>query len=169
MNQSKNNSYLFTVDLLIEGASHADAVDVITKILTDPRIKDYKIQKGSDVGKWVEAVYEQMKKNPPSLPDEPFASQSEKDFDSSNKPTDKQSKDANSQSDSEKVIIELLEQYKAKGTLVRLKVLKGKGIHLNIPCRILNHDPSTRNVSVYHVDEKKVYLFHINEIEDITL
>jgi hypothetical protein len=39
-------------------------------------------------------------------------------------------------------------------------------VKLNIPCRVLNYDADTQNVSVYHVDEKKVYLFKLNEIDD---
>lgn len=64
--------------------------------------------------------------------------------------------------------IELLERLKQSGDLVRVHVIQGFGKHLSIPCRILNYDASNSNVSLYHVDEKKVYLFKLNEIEDIS-
>ncbi|MBD0382697.1 hypothetical protein [Paenibacillus sedimenti] len=63
-------------------------------------------------------------------------------------------------------IIEQLEVFIANNTLIRLTVIKPKGIKLNLPCRILNYDSSSQNVTVYHVDEKKVYLFKLNEIDD---
>ncbi|MGO4107929.1 hypothetical protein [Paenibacillus sp. YAF4_2] len=50
--------------------------------------------------------------------------------------------------------------------LIRLIVNKGLGIKLSIPCRILNVDEDGNLITVYHVDEKQVYTFRMNEIED---
>ncbi|UUZ80730.1 hypothetical protein LJK88_38855 [Paenibacillus sp. P26] len=53
------------------------------------------------------------------------------------------------------------------GALLRLSVVRGMGVKLNMPCRILNTEPENGNLTVYHVDEKQVYLFKINEIEKL--
>jgi hypothetical protein len=47
-------------------------------------------------------------------------------------------------------------------------VNKGLGIKLSIPCRIINVDENESLITVYHVDEKQVYSFRLNEIEDFT-
>lgn len=52
-------------------------------------------------------------------------------------------------------------------TLVRLLINRGFGVSMNIPCRIINMDESERLITAYHVDEKQVYTFRMNEIEDI--
>ncbi|KIL36752.1 hypothetical protein SD71_05715 [Cohnella kolymensis] len=51
--------------------------------------------------------------------------------------------------------------------LIRLSVNKGRGIKLNIPCRLLNYDADLELLSVYHVDEKQVYTFNLTEIDDL--
>lgn len=65
-----------------------------------------------------------------------------------------------------KQIVELLHHFKENGILVRFSIVKGKGIKLSIPCRVINFDPSEEIVTVYHVDEKKVYSLKLNEIDD---
>jgi len=69
-------------------------------------------------------------------------------------------------SDSYAHMIQLIEQSKASGALVRLSILKGRGVKLSIPCKILNFDESTRNLTVYHVDDKQVHLVNMGEIDD---
>lgn len=61
-----------------------------------------------------------------------------------------------------------IQSYIQNGSLVRLSVVKGRGVTLSIPCRILQYDEKMGNVTVYHVDEKQVYTFSIYEIEDVT-
>lgn len=64
-------------------------------------------------------------------------------------------------------LIGQLSRYIADHTLVRLTVVKGRGVRLSIPCRILNYDESAESLTVYHVDEKKVYSFNLAEIDDL--
>lgn len=52
---------------------------------------------------------------------------------------------------------------------MRLTVLKGRGVKLSIPCRLLNYDQSAENLTVYHVDEKMVYTMKLAEIDDLTV
>jgi hypothetical protein len=60
-------------------------------------------------------------------------------------------------------------EYIASRQLVRLTVLKGRGVKLSIPCRLLNYDQSAENLTVYHVDEKMVYTMKLAEIDDLTV
>jgi hypothetical protein len=62
-----------------------------------------------------------------------------------------------------------ISEYIASRQLVRLTVLKGRGVKLSIPCRLLNYDESANNLTVYHVDEKKVYTVKLAEIDDLTV
>jgi len=64
-------------------------------------------------------------------------------------------------------LMERLNMYIHEGRLVRLHVNKGRGVKMDFPGRILNLDQETRNMTVYHVDEKKVYIVALNEVDDI--
>ncbi|GIO14572.1 hypothetical protein J19TS2_41270 [Cohnella xylanilytica] len=50
--------------------------------------------------------------------------------------------------------------------LIRVNVNKGKGVKLSMPCRVVNFDPDQELLTLYHVDEKKVYSVRLNEIDD---
>jgi hypothetical protein len=64
-------------------------------------------------------------------------------------------------------IINQIEDFKKNNTLIRLSIVKGKGIILSVPCRILNYEDASQAVTIYHVDEKKVYQYSLNEIDDL--
>ncbi|MGZ9583645.1 hypothetical protein [Paenibacillus marinisediminis] len=51
--------------------------------------------------------------------------------------------------------------------LIRLLINKGRGTKLSLPGRIVGYDSETQVINVYHVDEKQVYSFSINEVEDL--
>lgn len=149
--------HLFTVEILIEEASNGLAMEKLLHLLNVGTVKDYQIVSGIGLGKLIELnknnvgnpPIHNIKKAAAAPPQAPIAA----------------TKATNNSGAADK-IIEQLESYKANNTLIRLTVIKGQGIKLNLPCRILNYDNSNQNVSVYHVDEKKVYLFKLNEIED---
>jgi len=61
---------------------------------------------------------------------------------------------------------EWMDQLKKNNTLVRISVVKGRGVRFSIPGRILGFDSAAEMLTVYHVDEKKVYLLKLNEIDD---
>jgi hypothetical protein len=62
-----------------------------------------------------------------------------------------------------------IEDARLKKTLVRLSIVKSKGVRFNILCRIIHYDEATAYLTVYHDDEKKVYQFRLNEIDDFTI
>lgn len=64
-------------------------------------------------------------------------------------------------------IVHLINHFIENAALVRISVVKGKGVRFSMPCRILNFDSEKNNLSLYHVDEKQVYLINLNEIDDI--
>lgn len=61
----------------------------------------------------------------------------------------------------------LIEEVISNGRLVRLHIVKSRGVRFNLPGRILKFDEYNKTINVYHVDEKQVYTFYLNEIEDM--
>jgi hypothetical protein len=59
-----------------------------------------------------------------------------------------------------------ISQYIESNKLIRLNINKGRGVKMSIPCRVINFDASSQLLTVYHVDEKQVYSFGLNEIDD---
>ncbi|NEW07831.1 hypothetical protein GK047_17670 [Paenibacillus sp. SYP-B3998] len=160
MSQTKANAnqtgHLFTVEILIEDATNGLALEKLLHLLNANTIKDYQIIQGIQLGKLIEL---NVKKESHSAP------QHIKRAIPVSAPATQVTAPPTPIPASEK-IIDQLETFKANNTLIRLTVIKAKGIKLNLPCRILNYDNSSQNVTVYHVDEKKVYLFKLNEIDD---
>src|SRR5690554_5648290 len=152
-NTTKNVGHLFNLEVLIEGDSNKSALDKLTKLFNSNSIVDYKINSGIQLGKIIDASIEENQKEL-TFKKEEIKKQVKAEVIPPKPENDN------------KQILQLIHYFKEKGTLVRLSILKGKGIKLNIPCRILNYDPEKENVSVYHVDEKKVYLLRLNEIDD---
>lgn len=64
-------------------------------------------------------------------------------------------------------VSDLMNDYISKQQLIRMSINRGRGVSLSIPCRILRFDSDSELVTVYHVDEKQVYTFKMNEIEDL--
>ncbi|MNW59410.1 hypothetical protein D3C74_373240 [compost metagenome] len=60
---------------------------------------------------------------------------------------------------------EKIRQYIKNNQLVRLRTNR-PGKQVSMPCRILNFDDTAYTISVYHVDEKQVYTFNLNEIDE---
>ena len=151
------NGHLFTVEILIEDATNGLAMEKLLHLLNVDTVKDYQIINGIQLGKLIE-LNTKKESTPPLQPSKKTAAVPASTVTATAKAT--------ANSGASDTIIEQLESFKVNNTLIRLTVIKGQGIKLNLPCRILNYDSSNQNVSVYHVDEKKVYLFKLNEIDD---
>ncbi len=171
MPNTNKEGFLFTVELLVEDHTAGLALEKLIHSLNSEHIKDYRILKGMDVG---QIIYETIKHNSgkglvkqSELPDmkegKPISGQpakvqpvpAKKTLDSPRTPI--------------KDIMKQMEELKEKGTLIRIFINKGKGIKLNMPCRILNIDTESENITLYNVDEKQVYLISKNEIDDYTV
>lgn len=152
-NTSPKNGHLFTVEILIEDGTNGLAMEKLLHLLNVDTVKDYQILKGIQLGQLIELNKKQ------GIPDSLHTNKKPV------VPTPTAAARTN-QSEAANPIVEQLESFKTNNTLIRLTVVKAQGIKLNLPCRILNFDASSQNVTVYHVDEKKVYLFKLNEIDD---
>ncbi len=150
--------HLFTVEILIEETTNGLAMERLLNLLNTDKVKDYRIKSGIELGKLIELNVNDAIANSELAKTEP---EHKKETAKKQHPAAQHESKATN-----KPIIDQLEKFKQENTLIRLIVVKGKGIKLNLPCRILNFDPATENVTVYHVDEKKVYLFKLNEIDD---
>ncbi|MFC0211355.1 hypothetical protein ACFFK0_02625 [Paenibacillus chartarius] len=158
--------HLFTVDILIENDHNGRALERLLRLLNSADVKDYRIVSGIELGKTIEAALQaegeqaSSKKataKTPGAEKQPAAKDK-----AANKPAPSETEAGAGLSFHDEI-----ERYKANNTLIRMTIVKGKGIRLSLPCRILNFDPASQNVTVYHVDEKKVYLFSLSEIEDL--
>ncbi|UKS24419.1 hypothetical protein LOZ80_22665 [Paenibacillus sp. HWE-109] len=151
------NGHLFTVEILIEDATNGLAMEKLLRLLNVDTVKDYNIVKGIELGKLIALNTKKESEPPPHT--------GKKAVETPKTAPAAAAKIAANHEAAEDIINQL-EGYKANNTLIRLTVIKAQGIKLNLPCRILNYDNSNQNVTVYHVDEKKVYLFKLNEIDD---
>ena len=154
--KNKDNGFLFTVEVLVEGKSNGHALEKLTHLLNQDGVADYRVLKGINLGALIQTMIDQQNAAPAEAAAEP-ESRKQNAATTNNAPNTEYLP-----------IIEQIEQFKEQRTLVRLSVLKGKGVKLSIPCRILNYEGSSGNITVYHVDEKKVYTFQLNEIDDLT-
>ncbi|TVY10406.1 hypothetical protein [Paenibacillus cremeus] len=146
----QKRKYLFTVDILIEEESNGRALEKLLHLLNSKTIEDYNIKQGVELGKKIESALKDSIIN--KIKDNELK---------------KKSAASAPPSDPYRHIWDKLTSYKECNSLVRLTVVKGKGIKLSMPCRIISTDPPSGNFTAYHVDEKKVYLLNINEIDDI--
>lgn len=147
--------FLFNVDILMEGYTNGIALEALLSILNTEKINDFKINSGIELGKIIEGTRAQVQTGGTAAPVSQTAG---KNKTSPVKPEEAKNDD--------KEMVKLIEYFKNNNTLVRLSVIKAKGIQLSLPCRILNFDENAMNLTVYHVDEKKVYQFDWSEIDD---
>lgn len=163
LTNSEDVGYLFNVDILIKSRSNALAMQSLLELLNagEP-IADFRIQSGIELGKIIEATIQakkdsiiarqgkkvqvQAEAQPPAPPEAPA-------------PKETGSVTGNS-------FDAWIETLIKENRLTRIVVNNKKGKHQSIPCRILNFDRDNNMVSVYHVDEKQVYSFKTNEIDE---
>ncbi|WNQ10071.1 hypothetical protein MJA45_20950 [Paenibacillus aurantius] len=154
--KSGKKNYLFTVDILVEGYSNGIALESLLHLLNQDKIKDYQIRKGIELGKQIEFLLEKGKNSSP-----PLMADTQPSSSAMARPP------AAPPSKNKKQVTDEVEKIKSSNALIRLTVPSAKEGKLSIPCRILNFDYDTEMLTVYHVDEKKVYQFHLSEVEDL--
>lgn len=152
----KKKVYLFHVDVLLEGYNKAMAQEALQALLRSDKVKF--VQMESETPETGETGEEQKpKRKETSKPTEPK--------------TDESKKQANNPGNDAgyRHIINQIEEFKKNNTLIRLSIVKEKGVKLSVPCRVLNYDDTSKYVTIYHVDEKKVYQYSLNEIDDLVV
>ncbi|RKN85671.1 hypothetical protein [Paenibacillus ginsengarvi] len=181
-NQSsfEKKQHLFRLEVLIEEPTHTLALAALLQALSHPKIEDFRIVEGLQFGKLIEKAESERKAQPIPIPpgqSVPVGRALEQAKNGSGIDKAKKGVQANTAKSSEGpsrnsgdtgLNLEHLMRLKESGTLVRIVAVKGKGVKLSIPCRILNYDSDNQQLTIYHVDERTVYSFKLNEIEDIT-
>ncbi|MGW9526362.1 hypothetical protein ACWHAM_01165 [Paenibacillus terrae] len=172
-------SYLFNVDVLVKGRSNVEALQFLLNLLTQhEQIADSRVQSGIELGNLIEAALHLKKQSAVNGSSDAATALAEKfskkksNVALTNKPpavqeikqAHVQSKPASQQ---ELSTYDWIKRYIHDNTLVRL-IVNRYGGQRSIPCRILNLDHENNLLSVYHVDEKQVYSFKMNEIDEIT-
>ncbi len=168
-------SYLFNVDLLIDSESNAKALELLLRLLGDTSIADYRIHAGQQMGRLIQqAMADPSSHKPIHIPQK---LQTKAETKSEAKAETKGETKVDAKSDTKKAqaaakpndqddATNRIRKYIAGNKLIRLEVNKGRGVKLSVPCRILSFDESKHTITVYHVDEKQVYTFSLNEIDD---
>lgn len=160
----RKRSYIFNLDILIEDETNGRALEKLLHLLNDNDITDYRIQSGIELGGQLQQAIQEASHSTP-LQDLPAGKRTAKP----SAPAASAPAPSSSNGEDHRAIWTQFQQFRQSNTLVRLTIVKAMGVKLSVPCRILNTDPENGNVSVYHVDEKQVYLFNINEIDDFSI
>ncbi|RXZ84182.1 hypothetical protein EBB07_03660 [Paenibacillaceae bacterium] len=148
MKEQRLNTYLFNVDILMEGETNSKAFERLLHMLNESGAVDFKVQSGFQMGEKINQLL-QLPQNK--------AEKQKAQSPSKTKPV---------QMSASEMAAKRIKSYIADNRLIRLHINKGLGVKLSIPCRIINYDETTSLLNVYHVDEKQVYSFSINEIDD---
>ncbi|WP_019535003.1 hypothetical protein [Paenibacillus ginsengihumi] len=162
-----NKQYVFNVDIMIEDATNGRALEKLLHLLNTETVFDYRINGGIELGKRVENALKDSVHKPVSIAaPKPAASPVKPEEPTPEKPL---AAEPQAPALTEDPIWEEFRSFQRSNTLLRITVVKEKGGRISIPCRVLHADPASGNVSVYHVDEKSVYLLHIAEIDDVEI
>jgi hypothetical protein len=150
----KKKVYLFHVDVLLEGYNKAMAQEALQALLRSDKVKFVQMESDTPESGRNEDLQKPKKKE----------TSKELKSEESKKQETKPANDAGYRH-----IINQIEEFKKNNTLIRLSIVKEKGVKLSVPCRVLNYDDTSKYVTIYHVDEKKVYQYSLNEIDDLVV
>jgi hypothetical protein len=163
-------SFVFNLEVLFESSSNAEALEQLLHALNQSGLVDYRVVSGIRLGSKIE----ERKAGSTDIQEIPVtvkgnesannkASAAEKILPKSSPPKQPAASYDNLNG------LEKIHAIMKANVLIRLIVNKGLGIKLSIPCRIINLNEQENLITVYHVDEKQVYTFRLNEIEDFLL
>lgn len=152
------SSFIFQIEVLVEGATNGEALEQLLRHLNTGGFLDYRIQSGVKLGQVLE------ERRAAALTQQPVPTQLPRQEKPKSEPAPVEP--VSTAPVSVDNGFERIKEIIKKNSLIRLVVNKGLGITLNIPCRILNMNENDNIITVYHVDEKQVYTFRLNEIED---
>lgn len=174
--------HVFRVEIMVDESTPTLALAALLQALNHPNVDDFRITEGIQFGKLLESTVQNGTAQPIAIPAHSAipakhavnAQQKEQKDKAPAKPEPPQpaanrKKTALPAPEAGTLSLENLLHLQESGALVRLVAVKSKGVKLSIPCRILNFDAPGQQLTIYHVDEKKVYSFSLNEIEDLIL
>lgn len=186
-NNKGRNTHLFQLEILVEDETNAKALERLLHVLNQGDFADFRVTSGVELGRIIDAVREQAdetrkKGSKASSGDSAQAAPASPIGKSASAQagalTTSQPARASKQAASPEPaqadnpfshITSEFRDYMAQNKLIRLRINKGLGVSLNIPGRIINLDEDTGLLTVYHVDEKQVYTFKLNEIDDYSV
>jgi hypothetical protein len=159
---TKKKLFLFHVDVVIEDHNKLIAQETLNTLLSIEQIKYFQFESETpQTGEIQNDLHHSKKKENTKTIDS--KSQETKHTEAKNVET-KHKANAGYLD-----VISQIETFIKNNTLIRLSIVKSRGVKLSVPCRVLNYEDATQNVTVYHVDEKKVYQYSLNEIDDLVI
>lgn len=161
MSQKKSDSdssYLFQVDIMIHAANNGAALVQLLSVLNSGNFADYRIGSGIQLGSAIDKALAESKQTVP-IPVKIQAKTPAKEPAATPKTPAKETNKPNP-------LEARIGHFIQSNQLIRLNVNKGRGVSMNIPCRVISYDSNNQLLTVYHVDEKQVYTVHLNEIDD---
>ncbi|MBW5447753.1 hypothetical protein GE107_16990 [Cohnella sp. CFH 77786] len=173
--ETDNNSFLFQVDILVSARTNGEALERLLHVLNAGEFADFRVGSGIQLGQVIEEALAKGKRktesagSPATQADQAkVAAAVAKAKDAvakanANAPVPPKTPEAAPPSDE---LEQRIRQYIETNKLIRLNVNKGRGIKLNIPCRMISFDKASQLLTVYHVDEKQVHSFKLFEIDD---
>ncbi|WP_347323434.1 hypothetical protein [Paenibacillus wenxiniae] len=172
MNKQQTNDdteFLFNVDLMITGKNNAVALQKLLDILNNQQeLADFRVVNGIKLGVQIEQAIQAAGKQqtavhiPASIKSKPAPTVQTTSTSTTASDTPAPN-DSSSAQDSD--MGSWLSMYIESSQLIRVTINR-RGERMSIPCRILKYDNEDQTISVYHVDEKQVYTFKLNEIDD---
>ncbi|WEK55280.1 MAG: hypothetical protein P0Y55_04235 [Candidatus Cohnella colombiensis] len=136
-NSSEDGSFVFQLEVMLSAPNNGVALEQLLRALNQGKFTDYRILSGIELGATIKKAVKESTRSP--IPVE--------------------KNDSNS-------LESRIEKFIISNQLIRLNINKGRGIKINMPCRIVNFDHANSLLTVYHVDEKQVYTVRMNEIDD---
>ncbi|MNR19817.1 hypothetical protein D3C85_1366290 [compost metagenome] len=148
----EQKAFLFNVDLLVQGETNAIAMENLLHALNQCNLDDFRILSGVQLGQIIAAL-EEAQVNTKQPADKPRAVKSEEEA-----PPVKASKPSGN-ADKKEHTTPIIDQPLITDS-IKICIAENRLIRLTDKNGLL---------TVYHVDEKQVYSFTLNEIDDLLL
>lgn len=183
-NQSEHSKeqlgYLFNVEILVKSEKNAEALQLLLQLLNNnEHVIDYRINSGIELGEIIDSLLAAKKQ---TIISKSFSRFSRGEGNKSTttpenrvlEPVKEPAKEQGANKQGGSIFKEMagsqnfqewIQKFITKNALVRL-IVDHNDKRLSIPCRILNFQPETFTITIYHVDEKQVYTYKLSEIVD---
>ncbi|AIQ63281.1 hypothetical protein D3C81_398910 [compost metagenome] len=170
--QSKDGHYLFNVDILISANTDPLALQYLLELMNGSKaVTDFKINSELPLGKTIDGLLKARiaqsrlenatKEGKNTDAAKPAAPQPAAPAASGTGRPARPKQQVSLPEDAFGQIRTFIQENR----LVRL-IANRQGKQVSLPCRILNFDEAAGTLNVYHVDEKQVYMFNLNEIDE---
>lgn len=158
-----DGNYLFNVDILINARTNPLALQLLLEMLNGSEaVEDFNIKSGIKLGNKIDLLLQSAKA---AVMQQASAPAEVKKTDAAVSRKQQAQPEAAHSPAAPANAYEKIRSYIQTNQLVRLRANR-LGKQITLPCRILNFDENSNNINVYHVDEKQVYTFNLNEIDE---